>query len=56
MPQLMPFYWVNSTMMILFIMISLLFLFFYKKMEMMNKLHCNNDKMDDSILSFNILW
>nr|YP_011033012.1 ATP synthase F0 subunit 8 [Pardosa pseudoannulata]WRI06647.1 ATP synthase F0 subunit 8 [Pardosa pseudoannulata] len=51
----MPFYWMNSVLMVLFILMSLLILFFYKKKELMNSLSYSTDK-NESLLNFNFMW
>nr|YP_010406819.1 ATP synthase F0 subunit 8 [Pardosa pusiola]URC16620.1 ATP synthase F0 subunit 8 [Pardosa pusiola] len=51
----MPFYWMNSVLMVFFILISLLILFFFKKMELVNKLS-HNSMSSSKDLNFNFLW
>nr|YP_010460106.1 ATP synthase F0 subunit 8 [Lycosa singoriensis]UUC05153.1 ATP synthase F0 subunit 8 [Lycosa singoriensis] len=52
MPQLMPFYWVNSVFMVFFMMITLIFFYFYKALEEMNSF----DQSKHGIIMFNFMW
>nr|YP_009115232.1 ATP synthase F0 subunit 8 [Wadicosa fidelis]AIZ97178.1 ATP synthase F0 subunit 8 [Wadicosa fidelis] len=52
----MPFYWVGSVLMIVFILISLLILFFFKKTELMGKLKSMQFNNEGDTLAFNFLW
>nr|YP_009305884.1 ATP synthase F0 subunit 8 [Dolomedes angustivirgatus]ANW36382.1 ATP synthase F0 subunit 8 [Dolomedes angustivirgatus] len=52
MPQLMPFYWINSVFMVFMVMFTLVIFYYLKMMEEVYKMH----EYKGVLMSYNLMW